>query len=181
MKLGVLAGALALGLGASVLAPVAAHAEDRGRDSRRSRDGATRSYRNDRPQAYHSDAYRSDHSYRSDRSYSSSRSYRSDRGYRSHDSYRSYGYARPYRYRSYAYAYPYYNDYSYYDDYDDGYYNGGYNDRGYYDDAYYHRSYYRPAARIVVAPAYRYRPYRAYRPLLGVRVGGPRFGVWLGF
>jgi hypothetical protein len=142
MKLQVLAGALALGLGASALAPVAARADDR-----------SRSYR-----SYRSDSYRSDRSYRSGRSYHSNRAYRSG-------SYRSY---RPYRYNSYYRSgyrgYAYYDPY-YYSDYAYGGYYGDYYDYGY-----------RP--RAVVVPSYRYR---GYRPLLGVRVGGPHFGVWLGF
>ena len=88
MKLRVLAGALALGLGASALAPVAATADDRDRGWRDGRSGGrvriTRSYRDDR---------------RGDRA----RSYRSD-------SYRSYGsnrYYRPYRYNNYSYRYAY--------------------------------------------------------------------------
>jgi hypothetical protein len=161
MKLHVLAGALALSLGATALAPVTARADD-GRDqyrSRSSRDYQSRSYRDDRSRAYSSRSY--------SRSYSS-RSYRDarySRGYssysRSYRPYRSYDY-RPYRsYRSYR-SYPSY----YYDDYAYG---------GYYAP-------YSYRAPVVVAPAYGYGyGYRGYRPLLGVRVGGPHFGVWLGF
>jgi hypothetical protein len=148
MKLRVLAGALALSLGATALAPAVAEANDRDRGWRDRRRGGrvavTRSYRHDRPRAYRS-----------------SRSYRS---------YRSYGYVRPYGYSTYGYrSYGYSRPYRYYDDY-------------YYDDYYggYYDSYrYRP--RVVVLPSYRYRAYRGYRPSLGVRVGGPHFGVWLGF
>jgi len=150
MKLRVLAGALALGLGASALVPAVASADDRGwRDGRdRGRVRIVRSYRNDRSRSY--------------------RSYRSDRSYRSYNSY------RPYRYSGYTYrpyrSYRYYDDY-YYDDYGYGGYYGSYGSYGYYEPYGY-----RP--RVVVVPSYRYR---GYRPLLGLRVGGPRFGVWLGF
>jgi hypothetical protein len=139
MKLRVLAGALALGLGASALAPVAAHADD---------------HRGDRGRSYHS--------YHSDRSYRSDRAYRSDRSYRSYRSYRPYRYNN-YSYRSGSRGYAYYDPY-YYGDYAYGGYYGGYYP-GY-------------VPRAVVVPSYRYR---GYRPLLGVRVGGPHFGVWLGF
>jgi hypothetical protein len=138
MKLQVLAGALALGLGASALAPVTARADDRGR-----------SYR----------------SYHSDRSYRSS-SYRSYRPYRS-SSYHSY---RPYRYNSYYRSG--YHGYAYYDPY----YYGDYAYGGYYGGAGGYYPGYVP--RAVVVPSYRYR---GYRPLLSVQVGGPHFGVWLGF
>ena len=127
MKLRVLAGALALGVGASVLAPMTASADDR-------RGDRTRSYR----------------SYRSDRSYRFSRPYRSNY-------YRNYSYRSGYRGRGYGY----YNDYHY----------GGYGYGGYYAPYGY-----RPP--VVVVPSY---GYRGYRPLLGVSVAGPHFGVWLGF
>ena len=131
MKLRVLAGALALGVGASFLAPMTASADDR---------------RGDRARSY--------------------RSYRPDR---------SYGYSRPYRssyYRNYSYR-PAYRGYGY--GYNNSHYYGGYGYRGYY--APYAAPYaYRPP--VVVVPAY---GYRAYRPLLGVSVAGPHFGVWLGF
>ena len=126
MKLRVLAAALALGVGASVLAPMTASADDRR--------GDRRSYR----------------------------SYRSDR---------SYGYSRPYRssyYRNYSYR-PAYRGYGY--RYNNNYYYGGYGYRGYYAPYAY-----RPP--VVVVPSY---GYRAYRPLVGVSVAGPHFGVWLGF
>jgi hypothetical protein len=95
------------------------------------------------------------------------RSYRHDRA----RGYRSYNFARPYRYNSYAYR-SYrsaYRPYRYYDDY----YYDGYYDGGYYDS-------YRYRPRVVVLPSYGFR-YRGYRPLLGVRLGGPHFGVWLGW
>ena len=125
MKLQVLAGALALGLGASALAPVAAHADDR----------AYRSYRS-------GGAYRSSSAYRSYRSYGS---------YHGHsNSYHGYAAYRPYGYRGYAYRpYPYYY--------------GGY------------APYVYGAPVAVVPPPY------GYRPLVSVQVGGPHFGVWLGF
>jgi hypothetical protein len=141
MKLRVLAGALALGLGASALAPVAARADDR-----------SRSYR-----SYRSDSYRYDRSYRSGRSYHSNGAYRSA-------SYHAY---RPYRYNSYYRSG--YRGYAYYDPY----YYGAYAYGGYYGG--YYPGYVPPVA---VVPSYRYR---GYRPLLGVHVGGPHFGVWLGF
>ncbi len=140
MTLRVLAGALALSLGAAALAPVAAEANDRDwRDGRR--DGRVRVVR----------------------SYS----------YRRAPVYRSYRYSRPYRYRTYGYGYgvyPYYYDDSYYYD---GYYDYGYGSYGGYYEPYRYRR-----APLVVGPSYRYR---GYRPLLGLRVGGPHFGVWLGF
>ncbi len=81
-----------------------------------------------------------------------------------------------------TYRSPHVYDYRYdrydrrYDRYDDRY---DRYDPYYYDDRYY-RSY---SPRIYVpVPVYRpYRYYRPYRPLIGVRVGGPRFGVWLGW
>ena len=105
MKLQVLAGALALGLGASALAPATARADDR-------------------------DQGRSYHSYRSDRSY---RSYHSDGHYHSNRSYHSGSYHsgsyhayRPYRYNSYSYR-PAYGGYGYYGAYHyDAYPYGGY-------------------------------------------------------
>ena len=138
MKLRVLAGALALGLGASALAPVAARADDRYRGQ------SYRSYRSDR--SYHSGSYRS-------------------------GSYRSY---RPYRYSSYAYR-PAYRGYRYY--------GAPYHAAPYYP-AYAYGGYYGPYAPygygpgVVAYPSYRYG---GYRPLVGVSVGGPHFGVWLGF
>ena len=142
MKLQVLAGALALGLGASVLLPAATRADDSDRGGPSGgRVRIVRSYR---------DGHRGDRA----RSY---RSYRSDRS-----SYRSY---RPYRYNDYSYWSGYRGYRYYYDDYVYGGYYGDYEPYGC-----------RP--RVVVVPSYRYR---GYRPLLGVRVGGPRFGVWLGF
>ena len=133
MKLQVLAGALALGLGASALAPVAAHADDR----------AYRSYRS-------GGAYRSSRSYRSYRSYGSYHGH--SNSYHGYAAYRPYGY-RGYAYRGYAYrpypAYPHYY--------------GGY------------APYVYGAPVAVVPPPY------GYRPLVSVQVGGPHFGVWLGF
>jgi len=133
MKLQVLAGALALGLGASALAPVAAHADDR----------AYRSYRS-------GGAYRSSSAYRSYRSYGSYHGH--SNSYHGYAAYRPYGY-RGYAYRGYAYrpypAYPHYY--------------GGY------------APYVYGAPVAVVPPPY------GYRPLVSVQVGGPHFGVWLGF
>lgn len=139
MKLQVLAGALALSLGATALAPAAARADDRyWRDGRRGgRALVVRAYRDD------------------------FRGYRSSR----------WRYDRPYRYDGYRYGYGYGSrSYRYYDDYcyDDYVYGGYYG--GYYSP-------YRYARRVFV-PSYLYR---GYRPLLGVRVGGPHFGVWLGW
>ena len=52
-----------------------------------------------------------------------------------------------------------------YDAYPYGGYYGSYGPYGY-------------GARVAVYPSY---GYRGYRPLLSVSVGGPHFGVWLGF
>jgi hypothetical protein len=187
MRLRTLAGALALGLGAMALVPATTvQAQERDRAQRRGN-------RIEVVQGSRYDRSRGDRSYREDRWSHDNRSYRDYRSYRdgrSDWSYRSYSYgrpfrslsyARPYRYRSYSYAYPYYNSYGY-----DGYYSGGYyNDSDYGDDYYgnggycddgYSSSYRYRRAHRVVYPSFRY-----YRPLLGVRVGGPRFGVWLGF
>ena len=79
MKLRVLAGALALGLGASALAPVAARADDR-----------SRSYRSYRSDSYHSRSYHSGGSYHSG-SYHSYRPYRYS-GYAYRPAYRGYRY-----------------------------------------------------------------------------------------
>ncbi len=48
-----------------------------------------------------------------------------------------------------------------------------------YDPYYYDDYYYAPPPRVY-APVPVYRPYyyRPYRPFVGVRVGGPRFGVF---
>ena len=178
MRLRTLAGALALGLGAVALVPATVQAQDRGRDHRRgSRVEVVQGSRYDRSRGARS--YREDRSYRDNRSYSY-RDGRSDRSYRSYSygrSYRSLSYARPYRYRSYSYAYPYYNGYGYDGYYNDAYYGDDYYDNGgYCDDGYYSSYRYRRAPRHVVYPSFRY-----YRPALGVRVGGRRFGVWLGF
>jgi hypothetical protein len=146
MKLHVLAGALALALGATALAPSAARADDRDDQyrSRSSRDYRSRAYREQGSRAYASRSF--------SRSYPRSYSH----AYRAYPSYRSYAY------RSYP---SYYRDASYY---------GGYAPYAY-------------RAPVVVAPAYGYGygygyyGYSGYRPLLGVSVGGPHFGVWLGF
>ena len=143
MKLQVLAGALALGLGASALAPVAAHADDR----------AYRSYRS-------GGSYRSPSAYRSYNSYHShNNSYRSYGSYHGHsNSYHGYAAYRPYGYRGYAYRGYAYRPYPAYP-----YYYGGY------------APYVYGAPVAVVPPPY------GYRPLVSVQVGGPHFGVWLGF
>ncbi|PYQ53279.1 MAG: hypothetical protein DMF78_09360 [Acidobacteria bacterium] len=161
---------MALGLGVAALVPPAVQAQDRGRDRRRgARVQVVQGSRYDRSRDH--DRFRD---YR--RSYRDGRSDWSYRSYSYGRPYRSFSYSRPYRYRSYSYAYPYYRGYAY-----DGYYGGGYYD-GYYDNGYYgdycddgYYSSYRSRPRVVY-PSFRY-----YRPALGVRVGGPRFGVWLGF
>jgi hypothetical protein len=130
MKLQVLAGALALGLGASALAPVAARADDR-----------SRSYRSYRSGSYHSGSYHSG-------------SYHSYRPYR----YSGYAYRPAYRGNRY-YGAPYYPAYAY------GGYYGSSVPYGY-------------PPRVVAYPSY---GYGGYRPLVSVSVGGPHFGVWLGF
>jgi len=145
MKLQVLAGALALGLGASALAPVTARADDGDHG---------RSYHSYRSNSYHSDrSYHSDGHYHSNHSYHSG-SYHAG-AYHSH-------YSHPYN--SYAYPYPYYAA-PYYPAYAYGGYYGSYAPYGY-------------GAHVAVYPSY---GYHGYRPLVSLSVGGPHFGVWLGF